>query len=111
MNNALLTAVSGMLAEQLRLDAVGNNIANANTTAFKSERVLFADALYQIMGSATAPSGSFGGTNPSALGQGVIVNGTDTDFAQGSLQSTGRSLDVAVEGQGFIAVTDGTHIF
>src|SRR5947207_12918996 len=106
--SALDTGVSGMLANQTRMDAVGNNIANANTVGYKSERALFMDALYQIINPASAPSATLGGTDPSALGQGVLVSGLDANFAQGSLQSTGRTTDIAIEGQGFLAVTDGS---
>jgi flagellar hook protein FlgE len=96
--SALQTGVTGMLAHQLRMDAVGNNIANSNTIGFKGVSVMFADALYQQM-----ESGS--------VGQGVLVAGIDTNFAQGSLLATGRTTDIAIEGEGFLAVTDGTQIY
>lgn len=109
--SALQAGVLGMLAHQLRLDAIGNNIANANTVGYKSARVLFADTLYQLLEPATAPTANLGGTNPSSVGQGVLVTGMDTFFGQGGLMLTGRTTDVAIEGEGFLAVTDGVRIF
>src|SRR5689334_20793368 len=100
--SAMDAGVSGMLAEQTRMNAVGNNIANSSTVGYKSSDVLFADELYQILQPGTAPTAQSGGTNPSAIGQGVMVAGTDTDFGQGSLTATGRTTDVAIEGSGFL---------
>jgi flagellar hook protein FlgE len=109
--SALDTGVSGMLAEQIRIDAVGNNIANSSTAGYKSSDVLFADALYQIIQPATGPSAQTGGTDPTAVGQGVLVAGTTSNFGQGSLMATGRTTDVAIDGEGFLAVTDGSNIY
>lgn len=109
--SALQAGVSGMLAEQTRMDAVGNNIANSNTVGYKSVHVMFADALYQILKPATAPSGLLGGTNAVAVGEGVQVAGMDTNFGQGNLTATGRTTDVAVDGDGFLTVTDGSRIY
>src|SRR4051812_39189564 len=96
--SALQSGVSGMLAHQTRMDVVGNNIANADTIGFKGERVMFTDALY------AASSGT-------EVGQGVLIAGTQTDYAQGSLTATGRTTDVAIEGEGFLTVTDGSHLY
>src|SRR5437660_8860046 len=109
--SALDTGVSGMLANQMWMDAVGNNIANSNTVGYKDERAMFTDALYQLLNPASAPSATLGGIDPSALGHGVLVSGLDSNFSQGELQSTGRTTDIAIEGQGFLAVTDGSRIF
>jgi flagellar hook protein FlgE len=109
--SAIQSGVSGMLANQARLDAVGNNIANANTIGYKSARVLFSDALYQVLKPAGAPTANLGGTNPNVVGQGVLVAGTDISFTQGNLMATGRTTDVAIDGSGFLPVTDGTHVF
>src|ERR1051326_7810418 len=102
--SALQAGVSGMLAHQIRMDAVGNDIANADTIGFKSEQVMFADMLYDVITPAAAATDSFGTRNPSAVGQGVDVASIDTDFTQGSLQATGRTTDIAIEGNGFLAV-------
>ena len=111
MTTALQAGVSGMLAHQTRMDAVGNNIANANTIGFKSTSVAFSDLLNQTLHPASTTTAQRGGSNPSTLGGGVRVSSLDTNFAQGALQDTGRNLDVAVEGNGFLTVTDGTSIF
>jgi flagellar hook protein FlgE len=100
-----------MLAEQTRIDAVGNNIANSSTAGYKSSDVMFTDALYQTIQPATAPSAQIGGTDPTSVGEGVIAAATDSNFSQGSLMATGRTTDVAIEGEGFLAVTDGSSIY
>ena len=94
--SALDTGVSGMLANQMWMDAVGNNIANSNTVGYKDERAMFTDALYQLLNPASAPSATLGGIDPSALGHGVLVSGLDSNFSQGELQSTGRTTDIAI---------------
>ena len=78
--SALDIGVSGMLAQQFRIDAVGNNIANSSTAGYKSSDVIFADALYQQIQPASGPSAQLGGTDPSAVGQGTVVAGTNTNF-------------------------------
>src|SRR5205823_4798505 len=88
-----------------------NNIANVNTTGYKGSRVEFADSFYDFMRSGTAPGSAIGGINPSAIGMGVTVSGTQTDWGQGGLVSTGRTTDIAVQGGGMLAVTDGKSIF
>lgn len=100
-----------MLAHQARMDAIGNNIANVDTTGYKSERVQFADTMSHLLRPGTSPLAILGGVNPSQIGTGVMVSGTDTNFEQGGIQSTGRATDVAVKGDGFIAVTDGSKIY
>jgi flagellar hook protein FlgE len=97
--SALQTGVSGMLAHQTRMDAIGNNITNANTVGFKTTRMLFADAFYDA-----------GGTD-APIGQGVLVATADANQGQGSMTATGRTLDVAIEGEGFLTVTDGTYMY
>src|SRR5215210_7343118 len=101
--SALQAGIMGMLAHQLRMDAVGNNIANANTVGYKTLRVMFSDALYQVVQAATPPGEGRGGTNPSSIGQGVLVSGVEGQFRQGDLMATGRTTDVAIEGDGFLA--------
>lgn len=110
MTTALQAGVSGMLALQTRMDAVGNNISNANTTGYKSARAEFADLFYRNIHAATPASNTAAGSNPAALGNGVTVSALTTNFAQGVLQSTGRNLDVAVEGNGFLGVSDGKTV-
>lgn len=107
MPNSLLTGVSGLLAHQRLLDVVGHNIANMNTTAFKSQRILFSDLLYETIKPATSSNdGSSGGTNPNQIGGGVKAALTDRNFGQGSLESTGGEYDFALSGPGFFTVFD-----
>ncbi|MES4793371.1 MAG: hypothetical protein C4321_10705, partial [Chloroflexota bacterium] len=68
--SSLQAGLSGLLAYQTLMDAVGNNIANANTYGYKSERVMFADTLYQVFKFASTPVANHGGTNPGVVGQG-----------------------------------------
>lgn len=109
--SALYTGVSGMLSHQTRMDAVANNIANVNTTGYKSNRVLFAETMHELLRAGTSPSSAVGGSNPASVGLGVQVAGTDRNFAQGSLQATGRTTDIALQGNGLIPVTDGQTVF
>lgn len=111
MLRSLFSGVSGMKSQQTKMDVIGNNIANANTTAFKASRVMFKDMLSQTIQSASAPAAtapqySVGGTNPKQAGLGVAIAGVDTDMSQGALQPTGRSTDIAVQGNGFFIVNN-----
>lgn len=107
MTSALQAGVSGMLALQTKMDSIGNNIANANTTAFKSGTAEFTDLLSKTIRNATGPTAQLGGTNPSSVGMGVRVSSVATNLSQGTLQATNRGLDVAVNGNGFIGLSDG----
>lgn len=105
MSSAITTAVSGLNAHQKMLDVVGNNIANVNTIAFKSRRVLFTDMLYNDLRTASgATTGAQGSVNPAQIGTGVKIGQIDLNFAQGTIQGTGNALDVAIDGSGFFVV-------
>ncbi len=104
MLRSLFSGVSGLRAHQQMMDVVGNNIANVNTTGFKGSNVVFQDLLSQILGGANAPTGQVGGTNPAQVGLGSRVSAISTNFAQGPLQVTGKSSDVAIQGDGFFIV-------
>jgi len=107
MSNTLQIGLSGLNAHQKMLEVVGNNLANSNTTAYKSRRVLFSDLLYEgIHSSAGGQTGILGSINPSQVGNGVEVASIDVNFNQGELQPTGDPLDMAIEGDGFF-VADG----
>lgn len=93
------------------MDVVGNNIANVNTIAYKSSRVTFQDILGQTVRGASTPQGGRGGTNPSQIGLGMQLGGIDNIMTQGSLQSTGKLTDFAVQGDGFFVVSDGSRNF
>jgi flagellar basal-body rod protein FlgG len=111
MMRSLSTAASGMVAQQRNLDTIANNLANVNTTGFKSQRAEFQDAIYQTL----RPSGAQGGTDlaqPSAfqIGLGSQFSTTSGDFHQGAFQATNNPTDLAIGGEGFFAVDmpDGT---
>lgn len=108
MSRAMFTAVSGLANHQVWLDVIGNNIANANTTGFKASSVVFDDLLSQTMSDGTAPTNTAGGTNPMQIGLGMKVSSINGNFEQGSIQTTNRSTDVAIHGDGFFVLTDGT---
>src|SRR3954462_513854 len=102
---ALYSAASGLRALSTQIDVVSNNLANAETTAFKSGRVNFQDLLYQTLKQPGVTS-SQGDVAPSALfvGLGTRADNTQIDLTQGSLKSTNGQLDVAISGNGFFAV-------
>ncbi len=110
MANSLFTGVTGLRVHQQMLDVVGNNLANSNTTGFKGQRVRFADLVYQTVNQATnSTSSEIGGTNPVQVGLGARVAATDANLQQGSLEATGRDLDLAMQGDGFFMASDGNQ--
>ena len=107
MPNALNTAITGLVAHQQKLNNVANNIANLNTTAFKSSRVEFADLIYETQAAATSGTpGIVGGTNPRQVGSGVVVSRSARNMSQGTIQATGKQFDFAIDGEGFFAVAN-----
>ncbi|HCX64240.1 MAG TPA: flagellar basal body rod protein FlgG, partial [Eubacteriaceae bacterium] len=99
MLRSLYSGVSGMRNNQTKMDVIGNNIANVNTTGFKSGRVRFQDMLSQTIANAQAPTdNNLGGVNPQQIGLGVQVGAIDTIMTGGALQPTNRDLDFAIEG-------------
>lgn len=112
MLRSLFAGVSGMRAHQGMMDVVGNNIANVNTTGFKGSTVTFQDLLSQTVSGAGAPTEMQGGTNPAQVGLGVRMSSVTTNFSQGALQVTGKSSDVAIQGDGFfIANSNGAQVY
>lgn len=107
----LYSAVSGLKAHQQKMDVIGNNIANVNTTGFKKGQVNFSDMMYQQLSEAAGPSGNIGGTNGIGIGLGTKVSSVNTIFTQGTFITTGRGTDVAIENEGFFCVSNGTEIF
>lgn len=103
----MFSGVSGMRSHQGMMDVVGNNIANVNTTGFKSSNVTFQDLLSQTIAGAGAPTALLGGTNPAQVGLGVRMAAITTNFNQGALQVTGKSSDLAIQGDGFFIVNSG----
>jgi flagellar hook protein FlgE len=111
MMRSMFAAISGLKNHQTMMDVVGNNIANVNTTGFKQSRVTFQDILSQTVRGASGPQGGRGGVNPEQVGLGVILGGIDTIQSQGTLQSTGKSTDMAIQGDGYFVMNDGKQDF
>jgi flagellar hook protein FlgE len=105
MLRSFSTAVSGMRTQMTFMDTVANNIANVNTTAFKTTRARFSDMLYQTLSSGAQPSDDLGGVNPLQIGLGVKLAAIDTNMTLGALRATGYPLDLAIEGNGFFTVS------
>jgi len=108
VGSALYAAISGLKSQQIKLDVIANNVANLNTFGFKASRVAFADLLSQTLRAASAPQAGRGGTNPMQVGVGVQLFAIDTITTQGSIQTTGNLTDLAINGEGFFIVSDGT---
>jgi flagellar hook protein FlgE len=106
MMRSLFSGVSGLRAHQVRMDVISNNIANVNTNGFKYSRVTFAETFAQTLKSAVAPNSAAGGSNPQQVGLGVQVASIDTVVTQGSLSQTGRTTDLAIQGNGFFVLSD-----
>lgn len=111
MMRSMYAGVSGLKAHQTRMDVIGNNIANVNTAGFKASRVTFKEMLSQTLSGAKAPQGNRGGMNPQQVGLGVSLGSIDTNLVQGNLQSTGLGTDLAIQGNGFFVVNNGTQNF
>ena len=111
MQNALLSALSGLRINQQYLDVIGNNLANTSTPGYKGSRVMFADMISQTLRPASGPTGAMGGRNPSEIGSGAQITSIDKSFVQGSLLNTGRNLDLGIQGEGFFMVSDGNEDF
>ena len=111
MMRSLYSGVSGMQNHQTRLDVIGNNVANVNTTGFKRGRVNFQDMISQQLSGAARPTTEVGGVNPKEVGLGVMTASIDTIFTQGNLQSTGVNTDVAIQGNGFFILKNGEESF
>jgi len=108
MLRSMFSAISGLRAHQVMMDVIGNNIANVNTVGFKSSRVSFQDILSQNFRGPVAPSGALDSINPAQIGLGVTVAGIDVIHTQGNLQSTGKLTDMAIQGDGFFVLANGT---
>src|SRR5437773_2613079 len=106
---ALYTGLSGMTANDRRLEVIGNNIANSNTTAFKSSRLLFETQFARTYNNGSPPTADDGGTTPYQVGLGVQIAGTQRDFNVGSISATGDPRDLAIEGTGLFVVRSGSN--
>lgn len=108
MLRSLFAGVAGSRSHQSRMDVIGNNIANVNTIGYKSSRMTFQEAFAQTIKSGSRPSDTMGGTNPAQVGLGNMIRSIDADMTQGGLEGTGRLTDMAIDGDGFFVVSDGT---
>jgi flagellar hook protein FlgE len=113
---SLTSGTSSLRAHQQRLDVISNNIANVNTVGFKSSRTTFSDQFNQTFTLGSSPNaitgGGIGGINPVQIGLGVKVGAITQDFSQGAIQTTNRSTDLALQGEGFFVVKrNGRELF
>ncbi|EJS9930916.1 flagellar hook protein FlgE [Campylobacter coli] len=106
MMRSLWSGVSGLQAHQVAMDVEGNNISNVNTKGFKYSRADFGTMFSQTVKIATAPTDGRGGSNPLQIGLGVSVSSTTRIHSQGSVQTTNKNTDVAINGDGFFMVSD-----
>ena len=111
MMRSLYSGVSGLQNHQTRMDVIGNNISNVNTTGFKRGRVNFQDMISQQVAGAAKPTEELGGVNPKDVGLGMTISTIEQVFTQGNLQSTGVGTDVAIQGNGFFVVKNGEESF
>jgi flagellar hook protein FlgE len=109
MLRSLYSGISGLHAHQQMMDVTGNNIANVNTVGYKANTVQFQDTLSQMLGAAGAPQNNQGGTNPAQVGLGVKNAGIMSNWSQGSQETTGRSGDMMVQGDGFFITRSGNE--
>jgi len=112
MLKSLYSGVSGLQSHQIAMDVESNNIANVNTVGFKYSRANFSDLLAQTKSIATAPQGELGGKNPVQVGLGSTIDSMTRIFSQGSVQSSDKNTDVAIQGDGFFIISpDGGNTY
>jgi len=104
MTQGLYSAVSGIRANQTRMNVIANNIANVNTLGFKGSQANFATVFANTISGGTPPNGLLGGTNPRQVGNGTVVSEIASNWSQGGTQFTGRNTDLMIQGDGFFVV-------
>ena len=109
MSFALSAGVTGLQAHQKMLDLAGNNLANVNTTAFKTKTINFSELMTETIKKASQPTATVGGTNPQQRGGGVDVAGISPNMTQGNIVDTGSPLDLAIDGRGYFVASDGAQ--
>lgn len=108
MMRSMFAGVAGSRNHQFKMDIIGNNISNINTIGYKTSRMTFQEAFAQTLKSGSSPTGgATGGTNPAQVGLGTMIRSIDVVMTQGSLESTDRLTDLAIDGEGFFVLTDG----
>ncbi|SFI36967.1 flagellar hook protein FlgE [Planctomicrobium piriforme] len=109
MANSMITGVSGLQSHQKMIEIVGNNLANLNTVGYKERTGVFADVLYETLrGGSSGTAGVSGGTNPVQVGTGSRLSSIRSNMTAGGMESTGSDLDLALDGDGFFVVNNGT---
>lgn len=103
---SMYSGVSGLRVHQLKMDVIGNNIANVNTIGYKRSQVTFQEVFSQVVKGAGAPQGGRGGTNPQQIGLGLKIGSINTIFSKGASQRTDNPTDLMIDGEGFFMVTD-----
>lgn len=111
MISSLFSGASGLRNHVVRMDVIGNNIANVNSVGYKRSRTLFQESLIQTLKGAGRPSAVSGGTNPLQRGLGMSVASIDNIFTQGGLETSGQITDLAIQGNGFFVLSDGRQNF
>jgi flagellar hook protein FlgE len=106
---SLFSGITGLRAHQTMMDVVGNNISNVNTTGFKSSSTIFEDTLSQMVRAAASPGQGVGGLNPAQIGLGVQMGAISTNFGQGSAQTTNKTSDLMIQGDGFFILMKGNE--
>lgn len=108
MLRSLFSGVAGLKTHQTKMDVIGNNIANVNTYGFKSSRVTFKDVFYQTISGSSDATAESGGGNPTQIGYGSMVGSIDVLHTRSGQTPTGRSMDVFIEGEGYLIARDGS---
>ena len=111
MLRSLFAGVSGLRNHQVRMDVIGNNIANVNTVAFKAGRVTFKEGFAQLLQGASRPPGDQGGINPIQVGLGTQIGSIDQLYTQGNLETTGQATDLAIQGDSLFVVRKGAQSY
>lgn len=111
MMRSMFSGVSGLKIHQTMMDVIGNNIANINTIGYKSSSVNFQSMLNQTIKGASTPTDTSGGSNPIQVGLGAKMSSIDSNFNQGNLQSTGKTTDMAIQGEGFFVLRSNSGIY
>lgn len=106
MMRSMFSGVSGLRAHQMKMDTIGNNIANVNTVGFKGQRVTFQEVFNQTIKGAGSPQAGKGGTNPQQVGLGISISTIDTFHTRGAVQRTDNNTDLAINGDGFFILSD-----
>ena len=104
MMRSLYSGISGLRNHQTRMDVIGNNIANVNTTGYKASRVVFQDIFSQTVSGGTANSGAVGGTNPRQIGLGIMLSSIDVLHTRSAFARTDNATDMMIDGDGFFIV-------